>query len=262
MNIKEKKMYEILLELKEVYGIEGVKAEFEAEGTRIDELLRLLEITRKANLKLGIKIGGCEALKDLMETKQIGCEYIIAPMIESDYACLKFIESVNKIFSSEEKKDICFLINIETINALNCLDKIIRVINDNKNISGLVFGRSDFCLSNGFTKNDINRDEILNDVISVAKKCNENNLELVVGGGISRDSIIFLNKVGTIKLNRFETRKIIFSKESLLVKNVEEAFILALKFETLWLENKREYYQAIVEEDISRIKDLKNRWKF
>jgi hypothetical protein len=262
MNIKEKKMYEILLKLKEVYGTAGVKAEFEAEGTRIDELLRLLEITRKANLKLGIKIGGCEALKDLMEAKQIGCDYIIAPMVESDYACLKFAESVNKIFTTEEKKDTSFLVNIETINTLKTFDKILKIIKKNKNINGLVFGRSDFCLSKGLSKNDINKEEILKDVSFVAEKCRENNLDLVVGGGVSKDSINFLKHLSQIKLNRFETRKIIFNKESINVKNIEKAFILALKFEILWLENKRSYYQGIVEEDMSRIQDLKKRWKF
>jgi hypothetical protein len=262
MNLKEKEMYEILLELKEVYGVNGVKAEFEAEGTRIDELLRLLELTRKVNLKLGIKIGGCEALKDLMEAKQIGCDYIIAPMVESDYACLKFIESANKIFTTEEKKDTSFLINIETINAMNNLDKILKIIKKNKIISGLVFGRSDYCLSKGLSKNDINKEEILRDVSLVAEKCKEDNLDLIVGGGVSADSINFLKHLSQIKLNRFETRKIIFNKESIKIKNVEKAFILALKFEIFWLENKRDYYQGIVEEDRSRIQDLKNRWKF
>jgi hypothetical protein len=260
VNLKEKKMHQILLELKEVYGIAGVKAEFEAEGTRIDELLRLLEITRKANLKFGIKIGGCEALKDLMDAKQIGCNYIIAPMVESDYACLKFANSINKIFTLEEKKDTIFLLNIETINALNSLDIILKIIIENKNVNGIVFGRSDFCLSKGLSKNDINKKEILKNVSFVAERCRENNLDFVVGGGISRDSINFLKHLIQIKLNRFETRKIIFNKECIKLKNLYKAFTLALKFEILYLQNKRDYYRGIVKEDKLRIQDLKKRW--
>ena len=103
MNLIEKKMFEILVNLRDNFAVKGIKAEFEAEGTRIDELLRLIDLVKKANLKLGIKIGGCEALKDLMEVKQIGTDYVIAPMIETDYALKNFIDSKNKMFDEYER---------------------------------------------------------------------------------------------------------------------------------------------------------------
>ena len=52
MNSLEKEMFNVLKSLRDDYGVVGVKAEFEAEGTRIDELMRLIEIVRKLNLNL------------------------------------------------------------------------------------------------------------------------------------------------------------------------------------------------------------------
>ena len=84
-------------------------------------------------------------------------------------------------------------------------------------------------------------------------------MELVVGGGVSVDALEFLKKVRNSFLSRFETRKIIFSADA-LDKNLDKGMLEAVKFELLWLKNKKNYYGSIYNEDDKRIEMLQKRW--
>ena len=81
----------------------------------------------------------------------------------------------------------------------------------------------------------------------------------MVGGGISNKSIETLRKIKNIHLTRFETRKIVFSSEALDLKDIEKGLSLAVEFELLWLQNKRQFYSQIYIEDESRINMLEKR---
>ena len=260
MNKTEKEMLEILHNLKK-NGAVAVKAEFEAEGTRTEELLRLLELSRKANLGLGLKIGGCEAVRDLIEAKQFGVDYIIAPMIETSYAMKKYIAAKNKVFSSDEQEDVDFLVNIETHTGLINSNKIIDMASRKNGIDGIVFGRVDFVDSQGIALDSINEDNVTDSCIEIANKCRKNNLDFVVGGGVSNISIEPLKKIKKNHLSRFETRKIIFQAEALNKKEIQGALLNAVHFELLWLLNKRKFYSLITTEDDKRLKMLNDRWK-
>ena len=69
----------------------GVKAEFEAEGTRAEDLKILLFAARTLGLETIVKIGGCEALRDMRELSTMGrVTNIVAPMIESPSSAERF----------------------------------------------------------------------------------------------------------------------------------------------------------------------------
>lgn len=261
MNLLEKKMVDTLIDLKENHHVVAVKAEFEAEGTRMEEALRLKEVVTRAGLDLSIKIGGCEAIKDMFDARTIGVNAIIAPMIETPYAMKKYVQATKFVFPEEERKDLKFLINIETITGFNNLDDMVQSENF-ADLAGVVLGRVDMTGSMGMTREDINSEEVFNLANSIAHKMLGVGKEMVIGGGVSAHSLPFFKRLPQNSLTRFETRKIIFdAQKALSDPNADKGILKAVGFELMWLRNKREFYKMIFEEDAQRLTMLEARYK-
>ena len=259
MNLLEKRMVDTLKDLTENHGVVGVKAEFEAEGTRLEEALRLKEVITRAGLDLTIKIGGCEAIKDMYDARTIGVNTIVAPMIETAYAMKKYVKATEFVFPPEEHEEIKFLINIETITGFANLDAIINT-EEFKKINGVVYGRVDMTGSMGMSREEINSEKILDIAKVISVKMQKVNKDMVVGGGVSAHSLPFFKQMPYI--SRYETRKIIFDAQKTLEdKNPENGILKAVGFELMWLKNKREFYGMIIKEDEERLKLLASRYK-
>ncbi len=258
MNSTELEMVEILKKGRDNFGYASVKAEFEAEGTRVDELLRLLDIAHKAGLKIAVKIGGCEAKRDLMESKQFGVDYVIAPMVETQYALSKYVLAKNSVYLDDEQAHTDFLINLETVTSFENKNEILEFAKNK--INGIVFGRVDFSESLGVGRGGIHDEVVTEKVLDVAQQCKDNNLDFVVGGAISSASIEVLKRIKEVHLDRFETRKIVFESDAVETDRIEDGLLNAVHFELLWLKNKKNYYSVIEKEDDERIKMLDERW--
>jgi hypothetical protein len=256
MNSTECRMLDMLKKGRDRFGVVAVKAEFEAEGTRPDELLRLIELVYRADLKLALKIGGCEAVSDLHASKLYGADYIIGPMVETPYALTKFIDAKNAIYGPKPQ-GTDFLFNLETETTLGNLEAMLPLAK--AELDGIVFGRVDFTLSRGMPRNAINERQITDAVLKTALACAEADLDLVVGGSVAVEAAPVLREVRTIRLDRFETRKIVFDGAIAETIGFEAGIANAVAFELAWLENKRDYYGSIADEDLSRIRMMQER---
>lgn len=254
MNNVEKRMLDVLRELKNEYNVRAVKAEFEAEGSRTDELVKLNEIVFRADMDLFIKIGGCEAVRDLDQCRLLGASGIMAPMIETPFAMKKFVGAAKKVYG-DEINTVEWIINAETKTCKENFDEILEV--GKGFLNTISIGRSDFSASIGLEKSQVNCDEVLESAKYFATKAKEYNLTVGFGGNISINSIDFIKNM-TEYAKRFETRKVVFNHTT-DEKMLKAGILKALEFEMLYIQNKCDFYDRMANEDKSRLEVLKER---
>lgn len=251
MNVTGKRMLDILKELRDGCGAIAVKAEFEAEGSRTDEMFMLCEIVYRADMRLTIKIGGCEAVRDLDQCRLFGASGIMAPMIESPFAMEKFKGAAEKVYG-DAIDGIDWIINTET---KTCHLHLGEILDSGKGfLKTVTIGRSDLSASMGLPHSHINDEAMLAVAVDMADRARSRGLSVGFGGRISLDSIPFISGMAS-HADRFETRKVVLRVDD-DEKVLRRGILLALEFEMLYLKGKRSFYDRMANEDKARVARL------
>ncbi|MEK7596156.1 MAG: citrate lyase beta subunit [Patescibacteria group bacterium] len=258
MNTLEYQMIETLKKLKDDYGIFEIKAEFEAEGSRMEEMMRLKDVTAFVGLPIILKIGGVEAVTDIYNALSIGVKGIVAPMAETPFALTKWLNLIKNMVPLDNAEDIEFAVNFETITTYRNIDDMLA-LPDIPLLTGVTIGRVDLTASMGFDRCVINTSQEVYEICDIMmRKIKVKRLRTGLGGGISVEALPIIKRfVEDQLLNKFETRKVVFPADSW--KYGEAAILKAVEFELLWLKSKRRYYSRVRAEDEHRISMLEKR---
>lgn len=253
MNSIERKMVDLLGEMRDKWCVRGVKTEFEGEGARLWEVLRLREVTLRAGLKMAVKIGGCEALTDMRLARTVGADQIIAPVIESTFAVRKFVSAARKVYARDELADVDLLINVETIGGCGNFPAMLE-LPEYADLYGLDIGRGDLSTSleqPGADQNSARVFELCDDLCGrMKKKYPGKECNIGIGGPMNAASLAFLRQFGPGLIDGFETKKVIFGAEGFADDRARIGMIKAIEFERLWVENlQREYRASLGEHD-------------
>ena len=226
-------------DLKNNKGAYALKASFEDEGISDSDLSDLILLSNPANIRVYVKIGGCEANRDIEECLRLGIKGIVAPMVESEFAVSKFIDSIEQrisLFGTSRPK---IFINIESIEAVKRSKKIFEKYYDK--LDGIVVGRSDLSKSMGLGKKYVNSAQVMLEVKKVLENAKNHDLITKMGGTVSAESathIMDLHAQGL--LDFFETRAVIYEIPKL--KNIVASISSALEYEQLLLENRIRFH--------------------
>lgn len=259
MNLYENQMLTILKDLKNHYGAVAVRAEFETEGTKLEESLRLKEVCARAGLRFTVKIGGCESIRDMLEARVVGVSSLAAPMIESAFALTKFSQAVRKVFSKDELSQMNVLANIETKMGMQRLDQILASP-EVQHIESFIIERVDLCFSLGMDADSINSAPICDMVQGALTRIKEAGRRTTIGGGVSADSLPFFTSLKPGVLDYFETRKVTFDAQRAMATDPKKAIISALAFELFYLKNKMNFFGNVSVADQKRLAVIEARY--
>jgi hypothetical protein len=245
------KLIDILDQLKNL-GVSGIKISFEDEGALLNEMITMRAITRQSDLELSVKIGGCEAKRDIIDCINLDCETIVAPMIESKFALDKFLKSLS-FYNYNKKKGF----NLETIGGFKNLTELSEIFNK---VDFVTVGRVDFVASIDKNRDYVDTEEMYNTVEKIFQEAKNKGVSCYMGGAISIKSQDFIKKLMTNKLlDKFETRYIIYDCSKINIYELDKLLYLGNMFEVNWLKYINNRYSLYANKDLNRIKMIQER---
>jgi len=239
--------------LKQSHGCVGLKAEFEAEGSSYRDLVLLRMLTLRAQMPLHVKIGGCEAIRDIHDCLELAVDGIIAPMIETPFAANKFMSAIEQVGIPAQVK---LAINVETRVSISNLSSILDVV-ENK-VTNVTVGRSDLSRSMDLGEKAQDRIEVMEQVWKCTEMCSERRIEVVVGGGVTARGVELIKQDARSKLiKRVETRKIMFDLDQL--RDPKFSMSAALDFEKQLILFRKDNSDNRLRVDLARLTELQVR---
>lgn len=241
----------ILNDLKEM-GCTGIKISFEDEGAQLNEMMTMRYLTAVVGLELSIKVGGCEAKRDIKECIHLQSDTIVAPMIESSFALKKYMDSIQSCKYTGKKS-----FNLETITGYHQFNDYLPLLH---NFNSITIGRVDFASSMNETRDFTNSDLMyfyVHDAFVKSKQC---GLYCNLGGAISIDSKEFIEDlIFDNVLDYFETRYVIFKIDKINMDDFEKMLYYANLFEIEWMRYIQARYMNDANKDNNRIDMIQER---
>ncbi len=253
---------ELVAKLKELSSsgfLVGIKVETESEGMSFSSVARLQVLAAKAGLPLVLKIGGCEAIGDLRNARDLGIDEIVAPMIESAFAAHKFSTAIAKVYPAGFIPKARLL--IESVTGLEKAPLILD--SRGPEIVGINIGRSDLSSSlqqtegRSFKVDDVDVLEATRNLIARAR---ERGLEVTVGGKVTPESIgELLHGAEALRPDRFETRRFVFKASALLAN---PALLDELNFAEVQVAEAMAWTSMRDSQDLhAQVEELKRRYR-
>lgn len=216
-----------LKKLKAEHHVVALKTGTEVEDMDFGEIEVMRKISSErgqAIMPLVVKIGGVEARRDMRDCLAIGVDVMLAPMVETVYALVNFVETA-KALMQETGRQANLAINLETSTAVKNLDAMIAT-NAFQALSQVTIGRGDLSKSMHLSVDD---EEVLTATRNVLTKLARQKKLTSVGGGLSVHNIEHMSEV--LPSDRFNTRHIAFENSEAFARNASRHLSEGLYFE-------------------------------